>query len=95
MEINLLNKYSVNKEFGLGTFKQHKNNITFYIKPIDVLMIKYKLDSSHNSNWIIIIVIVLIIIILISIIIVYIVKKYHKKDDEKIINDKGLLPLTD
>jgi hypothetical protein len=94
LEINLLNKYSVNKEFGLGTFKQHKNNITFYIKPIDVLMIKYKLDSSHNSNWIII-VIVLIIIILISIIIVYIVKKYHKKDDEKIINDKGLLPLTD
>lgn len=92
-EINLLKKYSVIKEFGLGTFKQHKNNITFYIKPIDALMIKYKSDNSNTST--IIIIIVSIFLIILSIIILfYIVKKYHKKYYTiKFI--KGLEPIMD
>ena len=62
-EINLLNEYKVNKEFGLGTFKQNKNIIIFYLESIDVLMIKYYIDNSSNFNFIIIIVPIFLMII--------------------------------
>ena len=93
-EINLIKKCSVIKEFGLGTFKQHKNNITFYIEPVDVFMIKYKLDNSSNSSLIIIIILVLIFLIIISIIITYVVKKYYKKDITKKFIEK-IEPIMD
>ena len=86
LEINLIKKYIVVKEFGLGTFKQHNNNITFNIEPIDALMIKYKLDNSSNS--ILIIILVIIILIIISIIIIYLVKRYYKKVNTKKFIDK-------
>ena len=92
LEKNLLKRYSVIKEFGLGTYKQYKNNITFYIEPIDVLMIKYDYVHSHISNLIIIFVLIFIIILSI-IIIMYIIKRYYKKDDTKKMNDKEFGPL--
>ena len=93
LEINLLKRYRVIKEFGLGTFKQYNNNITFYIDPIDVLMIKYEFQHTPISN--LIIVIVLIFVIIISIILMYIIKRYYKKDDIKKDNDKRLEPIMD
>ena len=92
-EIDLINKYSVVKEFGLGTFKQHDNIITFNIEPVDALMIKYKLDKSFNSS--LIIILVLIFLIISAIIIIYIVKRYYKKDDTKKLIDKGLEPIME
>ena len=92
-EINLINKYSVVKEFGLGTFKQHDNIITFNIEPVDALMIKYKLDKSFNSS--LIIILVLIFLIISAIIIIYVVKRYYKKDDTKKLIDKGLEPIME
>ena len=83
LEMNLIKKYSIIKEFGLGNFKQHKNNIIFYLEPIDVLMIKYKLDNSSNSSLIFIIALILILLIIISIIIIYIVKKFYKTINTK------------
>ena len=93
LEINLLKKYNIIKEFGLGSFKQNNNIITFYIKPIDVLMIKYKLDNSNNSSSIIIFIIIISIII-ISIIIIYMVKKYCKKVETKKFIDR-IEPIMD
>ena len=95
LELNLLKKPTgVIMEFGLGSFKQHKNNITFYIEPIDVLMIKYKLDNSSNASLIIIIVLVLIFLIIISIIIIYIVKRYYTNVNTKKFIDK-IEPIMD
>ena len=93
LEMNLLNRYSVNKEFGFGTFKQYKNNVTFYIEPIDVLMVKYDFEHSPISN--LVIIFVLTFIIILSIIIIYIVKRYYKKDVKKKFNDKRLEPMMD
>ena len=93
LEINLLKRYRIIKEFGIGTFKQYNNNITFYIEPIDALMIKYEFQHSPISN--LVIVIILIILIAISIIIMYIIKRYYKKDDIKKNNDKRLEPIMD
>ena len=93
LEINLLKRYRVIKEFGLGTFKQYNNNITFYIEPIDVLMVKKEFQHIPISN--LIIVIVLIFVIIISIILMYIIKRYYKKDDIKKDNDKRLEPIMD
>ena len=78
----------------LGNFKKHKNNITFYIEPIDVIMVKYKLDNSSNTSLIIIIVLVLIFLIIISIIIVYIVKRFYKTVSTKKFIEK-IEPIMD
>ena len=93
LEINLLKRYNVIKEFGLGTFKQYKNNITFYIEPIDALMVKYDLEYSPISN--LVIIFVLIFVIILSTIIIYIIKRYFKKDDTNKFNDKRLEPIMD
>ena len=80
-EIDLLNEYEVIKEFGLGNFKQNKNNIIVYLEPIDVFMIKYKLDNSHSSF--LTIIIVLIILIAIAILTLFIVRRYFKNKKNK------------
>ena len=83
-EIDLLNEYEVIKEFGLGNFKQNKNNIIVYLEPIDVFMIKYKLDKLDNSHSsFLIIIIVLIILIAIAILTLFIVRRYFKKRENK------------
>ena len=92
LEMDLLKRYKVIKEFGFGTFKQHKNNITFYIEPIDVLMVKYNFEHSTNSN--LVIIFVLIFIIILSIIIIYIVKRYYTNVNTKKFIDK-IEPIMD
>jgi len=93
-EINLLNEYKINKEFGLGTFKQNKNNIIIYLEPIDVFMIKYNIDNSSNFNFTIII--VLIILISIAMLIIFIIKRYFiKKENKSTFINKGLEPIID
>ena len=96
-EMNLLNKYKIIKEFGLGTFKQKKNNITFYLEPIDTIMIKYKLDKSDNSHSSTLIVIIIILSIIILAIVIYIVRRIYfiKKENEIKSLGKGLEPLMD
>ena len=92
-EMNLLDKCKVIKEFGLGTFKQKKNNITFYLEPIDTIMIKYKIEDSHSSTLILIIVILSIIIIVG--VILYIARKIYfiKKENQIKSIGKGLEPI--
>ena len=93
-EINLLNEYKINKEFGLGNFEQNKNNIIIYLEPIDVFMIKYNIDNSSNFNFTIII--VLIILIPITILIIFIIKRYFiKKKNKSTFINKGLEPIID
>ena len=95
-EMNLLNKYKVIKEFGLGTFKQKDNNITLYLEPIDTIMIKYKLDNSDSSTFIVVIIVILFLII-IAIIILYIVRRIYfiKKEKEIKSIGKRLEPIID
>ena len=69
--INLLDKYKINKEFGLGNFIKNGTEIIFNLEPIDVIMIKY----TKKYNFLIIFTIVVIIIILIGVI-AFIVKKF-------------------
>ena len=67
-EINLLSDYEINKEFGLGTIKKSGSSITFDLKPIDVIMVKYvKYNSEKNNLMIIIISSIVLIIVLIFI----------------------------
>jgi len=73
-KINLLNEFEINKEFGLGTINKNGNNITFILKPTDVIMLKYwikEIDKTKNSKLYIyiisIIVSVIILIIIVSI----------------------------
>ena len=72
--INLLDKYKINKEFGLGNFIKNGTEIIFNLEPIDVIMIKYT-KNAKKYNFLIIFTIVVIIIILIGVI-AFIVKKF-------------------
>ena len=49
-EINLLDEYEINIEFGLGSIQKNRTNVTLYLKPIDVIMIKYTNSNNDNSN---------------------------------------------
>ena len=82
--INLLDEFDINKEFGLGSIIKNGSNITFNLKPIDVIMIKYSKNQNNNNNNFIIIIILPIIIALIIIVIVtfFIVKRYVGKKNE-------------
>ena len=75
-KINLIEKYNIYKEFGLGTFKINGNEITFYLEPIDVIMIKYSKSSSSNY---LLVTFIIIIIIIIVVALIFIVKRYLNK----------------
>ena len=81
-KINLLDKYKIEKEFGLGTFTINGTEIIFELEPIDVIMIKYS-KNSKKSNLFIIILIVIIIIIIIAVLALisrkYLMNKYKTK----------------
>ena len=50
-KVNLSNNYEINKEFGNGTFEKNGNEITFYLSPIDVILIKYiSFDNTQDGN---------------------------------------------
>ena len=76
-KINLMEKYNIYKEFGLGKIKINGNEITFYLEPIDVKMIKYSKNSS--SNFLLVAFIIIIIIIIIVMALIFIVKRYLNK----------------
>ena len=71
-KINLLDKYKINKEFGLGKYKKNGTELIFDLEPIDVIMIKF---SKAKSNALVIFLIIIIIIIIIGVI-VFFVRKY-------------------
>ena len=75
-KINLMEKYSTNKEFGLGKIKINRNENTFYLEPIDVIIIKYSEISS--SNYLLVTFIIIIIIFIVEALI-FIVKRYLNK----------------
>ena len=85
-KIDLLDKYEINKEFGLGTFKENGTEIIFNLEPIDVIMMKFTgtkrednpEEESNKSNILIIFLIILIIIIFI-VVMFFIVKRYLMK----------------
>ena len=94
--INLLDEFDTKKEFGLGSIEKNGKNITFNLKPIDVIMVKYSKNKNNNKNYSIVIVSILISLIIIIIVAVFIVKKYIKNKNEtnnfvnsttKLIND--------
>ena len=78
-KINLLKDYSINKEFGLGKIKKSGNIVTFSLKPIDVIMVKY--NSKKNNN-LVIIIIPIIVAIIILIIIGFFLRKYIMKKNK-------------
>ena len=87
-KIDLLDKFYIKKEFGLGTFKKNGTEIIFNLEPIDVIMIKYSKnfpedssDSSDSNNLLIIFIIIIIVIIFIAILF-FIVKKYLMRKNE-------------
>ena len=77
-KIDLLDKYKVYKELGLGKMEKNGTQIIFYLEPIDVMIIKYADKSESKSNFVIIFVIIIIVIIFI-IVIVFIAQKYFMK----------------
>ena len=84
----------VNKEFGLGTIKNIGNNLIFYLEPIDVIMIKYKIKNDikeNEDNNLIIIVPIIIIAVLALVIIGLLIKRYMTKksklQDSKLIQE--------
>ena len=78
-KINFLKDYSINKEFGLGKIKKSGNIVTFSLKPIDVIMVKY--NSKKNNN-LVIIIIPIIVAIIILIIIGFFLRKYIMKKNK-------------
>ena len=76
-KIDLLDKYDISKEFGLGTFKKNGTQIIFNLEPIDVIMIKYSKTSS-KSNYLVIFFVILIIIIIV-VVLFFVVKRYLDK----------------
>ena len=49
-KINLLDKYEINKEFGLGTFKENGTEIILNLESIDVIMMKFTEIRKQYSN---------------------------------------------
>ena len=86
-------------EFGLGTIKKNGNNVTFFLEPIDVIMIKYIIknnDKTQSSNLIIIIISIIISIIIILIIGFFVRKHIMKKNKEiNFINQSSQLMKED
>ena len=94
-EIDLLNEYEINIEFGIGTIKKNGNNVTFFLEPIDVIMLKY-IIKSQSSNLIIIIFSIIISIIIILIIGFFVRKHIMKKNKEiNFINQSSQLMKED
>ena len=89
--INLLDEFDTMQEFGLGSIEKNGNNITFNLKPIDVIMIKYSKNENNNNSIIISSIIISLIIIIIAT--VLIVKRYimKKKETNNFINTTSKL----
>ena len=81
-KINLLEKYKIHKEFGLGKFNKNGTEIIFDLEPIDVIMITYSKNSK--SHLLVIFLIIIIIIIAIGAIVFfarkYLMNKYKTKN---------------
>ena len=82
-KIDLLDKYKIVKEFGLGNYKKNGTEIIFNLEPIDVIMIKYT-KNSKKSNFLLIFFIVIIIIILIAAAAFFAKKYFLKKYKTKV-----------
>ena len=84
--IDLLDKYNINKEFGLGTFEKNGTEIILNLEPIDVMMIKFSKNSSNSNNLLIAFLIIIIIIVFIALV-VFFFRKLKIKYDTKIFVD--------
>ena len=80
-KINLLDKYNINKEFGLGKYKKNGTEIIFDLEPIDVIMITYSKgsESKSNSNLLVIFLVIIIIIIVIGVLAFFTLKYLRNK----------------
>ena len=92
--INLLDKYKINKEFGLGTFKINGTEIIFELESLDVLMLKYS-KNSKKSNLLIIVSVLIIIIIFIATMIFFVRKYLINKNKTKTFIDSVSKLMTD
>ena len=82
-KLDLLDKYEIAKQFGLGTFEKNGTEIIFNLEPIDVIMIKYsKSSSSSKTNYLLIIFIILIIIMIFIALAIFFAKRYFVKNEK-------------
>ena len=63
-KLDLLGKYKIIKEFGIGNYKKNGTEIIFSLEPIDVIMISYYSESSKSYALVIFYIIVIIIIVI-------------------------------
>ena len=83
-KIDLLDKYEISKQFGLGTFEKNGTEIIFNLEPIDVIMIKNsKSSSSSKTNYLLIIFIILIIIMIFIALAIFFAKRYFVKNEKR------------
>ena len=87
-KIDLLDNFTIHKEFGLGNYLENGTELIFDLEPIDVIMITYSKSSkssnnSKSSNLLAIFSIIIIIIIIIGVSCFftrkYLLKKYKTK----------------
>ena len=100
-KIDLLDKFEINKEFGLGTFKENGTEIIFNLEPLDVIIMQYTeiikeyMDHSNKSKILIIFFIIFIIIIFIVVVFFFVKRYFMKKDINKNYIDSVSKLMTD